>query len=282
MGLKEQLNAGSTELKRDTVFLTVTGSKARYTGSFDMGRTFILLEAQTTTPCRIRLYGDSYSRNEINELSRPFVSYSALGQDISLIADINLDNTEVFTLSPVLYGANLDNTISSSIYYTIDTGSAFPFNGSNTIIFNRFILEDPTVSNLAGVTTRQTFIVSGSIASGSHITGSIPTPKTYLLLQVTPNTSPIRLRLYASQSYRDVVSEISRSFNTEPSSSAGLITDMYLDVTTTSSLSPILLGRNGNDLLDLTAATSTTYYTLTNGSGTANVSASIYTFSLED
>lgn len=282
MGLKEQLNAGSAALKRDTVSLTVTGSRARYTGSFDMGRTFVLLEAQTTTPCRVRLYGNAYSRNEVNELARPFISYSAIAQDIALIADINLDTTEVFTLSPILFGANLDNPVSSSIYYTIDTGSISPFTGTNTIRFNRFIVEDPLVAPLPGITTRQQFIVSGSIPSGSHITGSIPTPRTYLLLQVTPNTSPIRLRLYSSQSFRDPITEISRSFDVEPSSSAGIIADMYLDVTTTSSLSPILLGRNANDMLGTVIASPVTYYTLTNAAGTSDVSASLYTFSLED
>ena len=33
MGLKEQLNAGSTGLRRDTVVLTLSGSKPQYTGS---------------------------------------------------------------------------------------------------------------------------------------------------------------------------------------------------------------------------------------------------------
>jgi hypothetical protein len=282
MGLKEQLNAGSTALKRDTIVLTVTGSKPQFTGSFDMGRTFVLLKAQTTTPCRVRLYGNAYSRNEVNELSRPFISQSTIGPDIALITDINLDTTEIFNLTPFLFGANLDNPVSSSIYYTIDTGSTFPFTNTNTINFNRFILEDPSVANLSGITTRQTFVVSGSLSSGSSVTGSIPTPRTYLLLQVTSNTSPMRLRLYASESYRDVVAEVSRSFETEPSSSSGIIADLYLDVTTTSSLTPILLGRNANDLLGTTIANPITYYRLTNGSGTTDISASLHTFSLED
>jgi hypothetical protein len=282
MGLKEQLNAGSTGLKRDTVVLTLSGSKPQYTGSFDVGSTFVLLEAQTTTPCRVRLYGNQYSRNEPTELIRPFVSYSVMGQDIALISDISLDNTNVFHLNPALFGANLDNPVSSSIYYTVDTGSATPFTGINSINFVRFIVEDPLISNLPGITTRQTFLISGSLASGSSITGSIPTPRTYLLLQVTPNTSPIRLRLYASQSYRDILTEYSRSFDTEPSSSSGILADLYLDVTSTASLSPIIVGRNANDLLGNTTAVPITYYTLTNGSVASDVSASLYTFSLED
>jgi hypothetical protein len=205
-----------------------------------------------------------------------------MGQDIALISDISLDNTNVFHLNPALFGANLDNPVSSSIYYTVDTGSATPFTGINSINFVRFIVEDPLISNLPGITTRQTFLISGSLASGSSITGSIPTPRTYLLLQVTPNTSPIRLRLYASQSYRDILTEYSRSFDTEPSSSSGILADLYLDVTSTASLSPIIVGRNANDLLGNTTAVPITYYTLTNGSVASDVSASLYTFSLED
>ena len=205
-----------------------------------------------------------------------------MGQDIALISDIFLDNTSIFHLNPALFGANLDKPVSSSIYYTVDTGSVTPFTGINSINFVRFIVEDPLISNLPGITTRQTFLISGSLASGSSITGSIPTPRTYLLLQVTPNTSPIRLRLYASQSYRDIPTEYSRSFDTEPSSSSGILADLYLDVTSTASLSPIIMGRNANDLLGNTTAAPVTYYTLTNGSGASDVSASLYTFSLED
>jgi hypothetical protein len=42
------------------------------------------------------------------------------------------------------------------------------------------------------------------------------------------------------------------------------------------------MGRNANDLLGNTTAVPVTYYTLTNGSGASDVSASLYTFSLED
>ena len=280
MGLKEQLFAGATALQRQTIPFVVTGSFARYTGSVDIGRTFILLNAQTTTPCRVRLYGDAASRNDVNELARPYQSQS-IPSNISLIIDTNLTDTRIFDLAPPLFGANLDNPIQSTVYYTVDTGSV-AFSGTNTISFKRFLLEDPLVVGLPNVTTRETFIISGSIASGSSITGSIPTPKTHLLLQAIPNASPIRLRLYTSQSYRDNPTEVSRSIYTEPSSGAGLILDEYFDITSTASFTPIILGRNMDDLSGQTAATQNTYYNLTNGSATVNILASLYTFSIED
>lgn len=281
MGLREQLNAGATALIRQKISVNITGSLPRYTGSIDIGRTFILLNAQTSTPCRIRLYGNSASRNDGTELIRPYNSQS-IPSDISLVADINLDNTSIFNLTPALFGANLDNPIQNAIYYTIDTSSITPFSGTNLISFTRFILEDPSVVSSPSVTTRETFIISGSMPSGSSVTGSIPTPRTYLLLQAIPNASPIRLRLYASQSYMDSVAEASRSMYVEPSSSAGVILDAYLDATTTASFTPIVLGRNVDDLTEKTTATSNTYYRLTNASVASDISASLYMFSIED
>lgn len=282
MGLKEQLNFGANLLKRELLSFTITGSQPVYSGSFDLGRTFALTNVKSTTPCRIRLYGNEYSRDELNEKIRPYVSQS-IPQDIALIADINLDTLEAYNLYPVLFGANLDNVISDTIYYTIDSSSAAPMIGTNTIQFNRFIMEDGSVVGSPGVITRQTVLITGSIAPGEMFSGSITTPKTYLLLQVIPNVSPIRVRLYADSSYRDNITEKNRPINIEPISSSGLISDMYMSSTTTASLTPILLGRNSNDVLNNTLfASSVTYYTITNDSFASDVSASLHLFSLED
>lgn len=279
MGLKQQLNAGAS-LDRDDVSIVITGSLARYTGSLDLGMSFVLLQAQASNKCRVRLYGDSSSRNDATELVRPFNSQS-LPTNISLISDMILDNTTIFHLAPPIYGANIDSPVSSYIYYTIDTGSVV-FSGTNSVKFSRFLLEDPLVTNLAGVNTRATINISGSMASGSSITGSIATPRTYLLLQAIPSASPMRLRLYSSAVYRDIPTEYSRSFITEPASSSGLIADIYLDTTATASLSPLLIGRNNDDLPGAGATNDLTYYTLTNLSVTSGITASLHIFTLED
>jgi hypothetical protein len=275
MGLKEQLTLGASTIQRQTSVFTVSGSKPQFTGSVSVGRTFIFTSVQATSPCRLRFYGNTSSRDNVNELSRPFISQSISGS-IALLADVNLNTTTIFNLVPPLFGANLNNPIASTIYYTLDTGSSV-FSGTNTVTVNTFNLEDSSVVSLPGVITRETFLVTGSISSGQTITGSIPTPKTYLLFQVAPNVTPIRLRLYSAANYRDDATEISRGFGVDPTGSSGIIADLYMDTVETSSLTPIVLGRNME-----TTPTSTTYYRLDNISAASPVSTSISVFSLED
>lgn len=284
MGLRQQIVAGATALKRDTITIPITNSNVQYTGSITMGRVFALTAIQGSKRCRVRLYTDAASRNDGTELTRPFVSQS-VPSSIGLIADINLTDEALFRLAPPVFGVNLDNPISSSIYYTIDSSSGFNLNSGDAINVTRFLMEDPAVSNLAGVTTHQTLIISASaLASGSHRTGSISSPRTYLVYAVEPTVAPIRLRLYTSQSFRDDVTEISRSFGTEPAQNSGLISDFYMEDAVKTPMTPILVGRNDEDLTNpaLLTADQTTYYTITNGSGTGTFSASVYLFSLED
>lgn len=284
MGLNQQILAGATALKRDTIAIPITSASVRYTGSVDMGRVFAITAVQGSKRCRVRFYTDSGSRNDGTELTRPFISQS-IPSSIGLITDINLTDEALFRLTPPVFGVNLDNPIKSSIYYTIDSSSGFNLNTGDTISVTRFLMEDASVSNLSGVTTHQTLIISASgLSSGSHRTGSISSPRTYLAYAVEPTVAPIRLRLYTSQSFRDSVTEISRSFGTEPSSGSGLIADFYMEDVAKTPMTPILIGRNDEDLLNpaLLSADQTTYYTITNGSGTTTLSASVYLFSLED
>jgi hypothetical protein len=274
MGLKGQLTAGATTLQRQTSVFTVSGSQPQFTGSVNIGRTFIFTNVKADTPCRVRFYGNISSRNTVSELTRPFVSQSISGS-IALLADVNLTTNEVFNLTPPLFGVNLDSPISNAIYYTVDTGSFF--SGSNTISISSFNLEDSSVVNIANVITRESFVVTASIGTGQNFTGSITTPKTYLLYQIAPSAIPLRLRLYSDTSYRDNVAEVSRSFGVEPSASSGIIADVYMDTVETSSLTPIVLGRNMESI-----PTSTTYYTITNYSAASSVTSSVYVFSLED
>jgi hypothetical protein len=284
MGLNEQILAGSTALKREIITIPITTAQLQYTGSVNLGRVFTLTSIQPTKRCRIRFYGDTGSRDDATELSRPFMSQS-IPSNIGLIADINLGTENLFNLAPPLFGVNLDNPISSSIYYTIDSASGFNLDAGDRVTVTRFLMEDPSVANLSGVVTHTTAIISASaLASGSHRTGSISTSKTYLLYAVEPTATPIRLRLYTSQSYRNSVTEISRSFGTEPPSSSGLIADIYMEDVAKTPMTPILVGRNDNDLVStgLVSPDSETYYTITNGSATGTISASLYLFSLED
>lgn len=284
MGLKQQILAGATLLKRETITIPITNASVQYTGSIDMGRVFAITAIQGSKRCRIRFYTDSGSRNDGTEKARPFISQS-IPSSIGLITDINLTDESLFRLAPPMFGVNLDNPIKSTIYYTIDSSSGANLSAGDSISVTRFLMEDTTVSNLPGINTHDTLIVSASgLASGSHRTGSIESPRTYLLYAVEPTVAPIRLRLYTSQSYRDNVTEISRSFGTEPLPDGGLIADFYMEDVAKTPMTPIVVGRNDDDLVNpsFLAAQPITYYTITNGSGTATISASVYLFSLED
>jgi len=285
MGLNEQILAGATALKREVLTIPIESAQTQYSGSIELGRALTITAIQASKRCRVRFYGNSASIYDGTEKARPFMSQSITATNIGLIADINLSTEGLFNLAPPVFGVNLDNPVSSNIYYTIDSSSGNNLDAGDRITVTRFLMEDPTVTNLEGVTTRTTMIISASaLASGSHRTGSISSPKTYLLYAVAPTVAPIRLRLYTSQSYRDSVTEISRSFGTEPSSGSGIIADIYMEDVSQTPLIPILVGRNDNDLLNpsLLDPTSETYYTITNGSGTGTFSASAYLFSLED
>lgn len=285
MGLKEQINAGSTNIKRETVQLSVSGDRPQYTGSFTLGRTFALLSAQSSKPCRVRLYGDIDSRNNTDELIRPFVSQSTISSSISLIADINLDTNNIYNLTPSPFGLNLDNPVSRSIYYTVDTSSLSPFGGgTNTVTFTRFLLEDPDIVNLPGIISRDTYTISEtSVASNTSVTGSLTTPRTYLLYSFSSSINPVRLRLYTREEYRDNVTEESRLYTTEPNSGSGLIADIYCTETASLPIAPVLLGRNDDDLNVVQDANQLTYYRLENLTpSTYNFTISLGMFSLED
>lgn len=287
MGLKEQLNAGSSALVRDNVIVSVTGNTPQYTGSVDLGGTFTLISTISSIPCRIRLYGNSGSRNDGTELIRPFTSQSTIGSTIALIADMMLTDTNKFNLYPPVFGTALDIANTNSVYYTVDTGSANPFSGSTTtIIFNRFLLEDTKFSNLVGVNTREIlYTPTTSLVPSASVTGSFVSPRTYLLYTVEPNFSTARLRLYATAELRDNTTEVSRSFMTEPNSGSGLIADLWLDATQAFPINPLLIGRNDTDqgLFGSVPATQETYYTLTNlSAGTVPAAVTMSIFSLED
>lgn len=284
MGLNEQILAGATALKRDIITIPIESASVQYTGSITMGRVFCVTAIQGSKQCRVRLYTDSGSRDDGTELVRPFISQS-IPSNIGLIIDVNLTEASLFRLAPPIFGVNLDNPIKSDIYYTIDSSSVANLDSGDRVNITRFLMEDTSVSNLTGVDTHKTLIISASgLASGSHRMGSISSPRTYLAYAVEPTVAPIRLRLYTSQSYRDDVGEVSRSFGTEPSQSSGLIADFYMEDVAKTPMTPILIGRNDADLLSpgLLSADQITYYTITNGSGTGTISGSVYIFSLED
>lgn len=283
MGIKEYISAGSDAIKRESVTINLSTSDQRQSGSISLGSGVAITEIQSNSKCRVRLYGDATSRSDVNEINRPFVSQS-VSQSISLIVDADIDNQQIFRLTPPLFGFNLDNPVSNLLYYTIESSSGGAIGSSTSVTITKLLVED---LNISAVNNRDTLVVSASaLAAGNYTTGTIQSPRSYLLYRVLPTQVPLRLRLYTRQNYRDNAAEIARPFTTEPNSGSGLIADIYMEDLVTSSMVPIVVGRNDNDENDfsITVPDQETYFTLNNVSGglMATVSASLYVYSLED
>lgn len=283
MGIKEYITAGSEKIKRESVTINLSTTNQQQTGSVSLGSAIAVTEIQSNTSCRVRLYGDINSRNNTVELTRPFVSQS-VSSSISLILDADINNQQTFNLTPPLFGLNLDNPVTDTLYYTIESSSGGQLSATSNVKITRLLIED---LNIPEVDNRDTLVVSASaLAAGNYVTGTIRSPRTYLLYKVLPTMVPLRLRLYTSQSYRDDATEISRPFLTEPNSGSGIIADIYMEDLAGTPMVPIVIGRNDSDANDFANvnATQETHFTLDNVSGGAMaiVSASLSVYSLED
>ena len=281
MGIKEYIIAGSERIKREKVAISLSNSDQQQSGSIVLGSAVTITEIQSTKACRFRLYGHTSGRDDAGEKIRPFVSQS-VSSSVGLIIDTDITNISPFTINPAIFGTNLDNPVSSTLYYTVESGSGGSLTAGDTITITRLLMED---LNYPSINNRKTLVTSGSgLSSGSSITGSIQSPKTYLLYKVEPTAVPLRLRLYTAASYRDDATEIARPFSTEPNSGSGLIADIFMEDLAATPMVPIVVGRNDDDNNDfaITEPNSTTYFRLTNGSATTTVSASLYVYSLED
>jgi len=283
MGIKEYITAGSEKIKREPVTINLSTTNQQQTGSVSVGSAIAITEIQSNTACRVRLYGDINSRNNTVELARPFVSQS-VSSSISLILDADINNQQIFNLTPPLFGLNLDNPVTDTLYYTIESSSGGQLSTTSNVKITRLLIED---LNLPQVDNRDTLVVSASaLSAGNYVTGTIRSPRTYLLYKVLPTMVPLRLRLYTSQSYRDDATEISRPFSTEPNSGSGIIADIYMEDLAGTPMVPIVIGRNDSDANDFANvnATQETHFTLNNVSGgtMAIVSASLSVYSLED
>lgn len=290
MGLAEQKLAGGliertfTEINTDTV-----GS-----GSIDLNSSYMVLSIQSNRPCRFRLYDDSGSRDDTNEINRTFGDTN-IAADIALVADFSMSVAGNYTTDPVLYGVTHSGSIT---HYRIE-----PASPSTQIRINTYTIEDknvpPTLGTPYSVPNRKTLPeFNHTLTSGSFITGSFTgdeVPKTYLLVSASLSGSGNigRLRLYSNSSSLDDVTEVSRSFSVEPSASSYLIADMILSGSETNYFTPKIVGANlstlNSDLREIAGsrvaidANNEVFYILKNEtSSTTDVSASVHVYSLED
>lgn len=292
MGLAEQIRAGAVLERINTTFLTSPSGS----GSVSLGSAYALLGVQTDTPCRIRFYDNTASRDDAGEISRAFGNPN-ISASIALVADISMSVAGKYSIDPVLYGmaSSLSNPLT---YYRVTPSASF------TVIVSTYSIEDSSIPSGVGdytISNRRgfpTFTGSSAIAAGGMVSGTIENsiiPQTYLLISASLDNAAhrARLRFYStSGSLYDSV-EKARAFSTEPSASANLIVDMILSGSQITYFTPKIMGSNiqnistnlseirGNDAR--ISGKNELYYILQNvGASSAAISASVHVYSLED
>lgn len=294
MGLAEQIRAGA-KLERSTVALT---TNSQGSGSINLGATYALLNIQTNTPCRLRLYDNSASLEDIGEASRSFGNLS-ISSSIALVGDFSMSSAgTVYSIDPIMYGL-VESSSNQLSYYRINNATSPP-----QITITRYLLEDSTLSSVVGslypVANRRSFIIqTSSLAANASASGALsgdPTiPQTYLLVSASTSGAGnlVRLRLYSNSTPLYDERERSRTFDIEPSASIPLIVDAFISGNQTTYFVPKIIGANLQNMgTELTALRSDInkrrgenelYYIIENKRHVATpVTTSLHLYSLED
>lgn len=295
MGLADQIRAGAN---LDRIKLTIQ-TDAIGSGSASLGATFCILDIQTNTACRLRLYDDSASLENSGEKIRSFGNTS-VSASVGLIGDFSMSAPGVYSIDPIVYGVTYDATTPYT-YYRIENADTPP-----VIQITRYLLEDintPLViggsydlANRRTLPAIQTSILAAN-ATASGTLSNINIPQTYLLVSASLSGSNniARLRLYSFASSINNATEKARPFSTEPSTSIGLIADVIISGSETVRFAPKIIGANlenmGSDLIFTKAdrtkmvgdAQRSLHYIIENkGTVSRNMTASLYVYSLED
>jgi len=288
MGLLEYLKAGAS-LRRETVAITTSPSGS---GSVSLGSAYIILSLTTTKPCRLRLYEDQTSWQQVTEISRPF-GMTNIPASTALVGDFSMSAPGTYTIDPALYGVVQLASDKLSYYRITETSSG----QHPSITFNTYLLEDSAIST----NNRRTLPVITAELSGSQITKgtitNISIPQTYLLVSasVSGTNTRARLRLYATSESLSNNNEINRPFISESSANTNLIVDAILSGSETTFFIPKIVGVNLKNItsnLNLIRNDRTKimgeneiYYILENVTSSAAImpiSTSLHVFSLEE
>jgi hypothetical protein len=122
---------------RGTVVVTTANiaDQINELGSVPLGKTWMLLAIQADRACRVRLYSTSGSRSD--DLAR------AIGTDPSasagVLADFVFTSANTLIASPIVMGANMEGSVSSSTSYIIQNRSGGA--STVTITFTRIAIE---------------------------------------------------------------------------------------------------------------------------------------------
>lgn len=293
MGLAEQIRAGAA-LKRSTTTLT---TNATGSGSVDLGAAYAILRVKTSVPCRLRLYDNQVSRDDIGEQVRPF-GITNVSASVALVGDLSMSVANVeYTIDPIAYGVVTDPGSQLS-YYRIENATTPP-----VIQLTTYLLEDRQVAAVGGsqyvVENRRTLpSIQAALAANATASGIISDtiiPATYLLVSASlSDTSHFaRLRLYNVSASLTDTAELARQFRNEPSSSVGLIVDMILTGSEITHFVPKIIGANldnvGSNLIlayldrGKVLGDNELYYHLENkGAAPASITASLHVYTLED
>jgi hypothetical protein len=289
MGLTEQIRAGARLTRRFTQFTTdVSGI-----GSASIDPAYAIINMDASATCRIRLYDNESSRDDVTEAAREFGDTN-VADDIALIGDFNLTSGTRNKIDPTLYAVTEDEFT----YYRVEPA------GEVVVSMITYTMEDATIQN-GNLSRRDLPIISGTLDYNVNggttlekgIINSPSVPTTYLLVSASllDPTHIARLRLYSVSSSLNLQSEVTRSFDVEASSSAYLIADMILSGSQTTYFSPKIIGANlenmGTDLesirgnRELINGKKEIYYILENkrvGAVADEIEVSLHVFSLEE
>jgi hypothetical protein len=263
----------NTAFSRTTTVLTKENvlPYLNYSGSLDtMGGGFILLGARFiggNAPAVLRLYSDEASM--ITDQSRLPGNYN-LNDSVALITEINFENLSPINFDPPVIG----NTFNSGrVWYNLSASSQASIELQSYPIRE---IGDSTNGN-------QTLtITQSSVPTTGVISGSIITPKSFLILTGSA-TRQSRLRLY-SRPYTEIpAEETTRPFTSQSNSGSLLIADLVFDSASFNyPLVPILEGYTWLSNQYEVGSNQVGYY-LENISGVVgNITISLSVYSTED
>lgn len=271
MGLNELIALRGSPYTKQS--FTLQGLLSSSIGNYNLfPSSFVLLDIQVSnTPTRVRLYSTSHSVNL--DASRPTGSFEfTTGVGLAAEAYFATGSNYLKFDPPVICSSVEANP---TIWYNISSS----INGYS-VTFTVLPLDEPASSD-----DRLTVSMSHASVSnvGDGVTGSLSTPKAYLLLSASADVQT-RLRLYSVPMGDVPAAETSRAFGTAPDTGSKLIADIMLDTPNAAyPISPTLPALTWAGTV-YEVGTGITGYRIQNISATpsVNISASVSLYSLED
>jgi hypothetical protein len=208
----------------------------------------------------------------VTDASRASSSF-ALNDSVALVADIVLSGSTVLNFTPPVIG----NTFTGGqLWYNLSGSSFLPITASITSYPLRPV-GDSTDGN-------SSIVISGSSipTTGDGVSGSITTSKSFLILSGSA-TQESRLRIYSRPHTEIPSGEMTRSFGVQPGENSGLIADLMFDSASFRyPLVPILEGFTWSGNAYETGTGQLGYILANRTGGTTDITASLFTYSLED